>query len=25
LFNEKNEPVCRGTISGMLKPMNNET
>ena len=25
LFNEKNELVCRGTISGMLKPMNNET
>ena len=24
LFNEKNELVCRGTISGMLKPMNNE-
>lgn len=25
LFNEKNELVCRGTISGMLKPMKNET
>ena len=25
LFNEKQELVCRGTISGMLKPMNNET
>ena len=25
LFNEKNELVCRGTISGMLKVMNNET
>ena len=25
LFNEKNELVSRGTISGMLKPMNNET
>ena len=25
LFNEKNELACRGTISGMLKPMNNET
>lgn len=25
LFNEKNELVCRGTISGMLKPMNNES
>jgi len=25
LFNNKNELVCRGTISGMLKPMNNET
>ena len=25
LFNEKNELVCRGTISGMLKLMNNET
>ena len=25
LFNDKNELVCRGTISGMLKPMNNET
>lgn len=25
LFNEKNELVCRGTISGMLKPMNHET
>ena len=25
LFNEKNELVCRGTISGMLKSMNNET
>ncbi len=24
LFNEKNELVCRGTISGMLKSMNNE-
>lgn len=24
LFNEKKELVCRGTISGMLKPMNNE-
>ena len=24
LFNEKNELVCRGTISGMLKPMKNE-
>ncbi len=24
LFNEKEELVCRGTISGMLKPMNNE-
>ena len=24
LFNEKNELVCRGTISGMLKPINNE-
>lgn len=24
LFNEKNELVCRGTISGMLKPMNDE-
>jgi 3-hydroxyacyl-[acyl-carrier-protein] dehydratase len=25
LFNEKQELVCRGTISGILKPMNNET
>ena len=25
LFNEKQELVCRGSISGMLKPMNNET
>ena len=25
LFNDKNELVCRGTISGMLKSMNNET
>ena len=25
LFNEKNELVCRGTISGMLKSMHNET
>ena len=25
LFNEKNELVCKGTISGMLKVMNNET
>ena len=25
LFNEKEELVCRGTISGMLKIMNNET
>jgi 3-hydroxyacyl-[acyl-carrier-protein] dehydratase len=25
LFNEKNELVCKGTISGMLKPMNDET
>ena len=25
LFNEKSELVCRGTISGMLKIMNNET
>ena len=25
LFNEKDELVCRGTISGMLKIMNNET
>jgi 3-hydroxyacyl-[acyl-carrier-protein] dehydratase len=25
LFNEKYELVCRGTISGMLKPINNET
>ena len=25
LFNEKNELVCRGTISGMLKPMSDET
>ena len=25
LFNEKNELVCEGTISGMLKVMNNET
>tara|TARA_B110000483_G_scaffold103309_1_gene126052 strand:- start:1313 stop:1765 length:453 start_codon:yes stop_codon:yes gene_type:complete len=25
LFNEKGELVCRGTISGMLKIMNNET
>jgi 3-hydroxyacyl-[acyl-carrier-protein] dehydratase len=25
LFNEKHDLVCRGTISGMLKPMNNET
>ena len=25
LFNEKNELVCRGTILGMLKSMNNET
>ena len=25
LFNEKDELVCRGTISGMLKLMNNET
>ena len=25
LFNEKHELVSRGTISGMLKPMNNET
>ena len=25
LFNEKHKLVCRGTISGMLKPMNNET
>jgi 3-hydroxyacyl-[acyl-carrier-protein] dehydratase len=24
LFNEKDELVCRGTISGMLKPMNDE-
>tara|TARA_R110001632_G_scaffold34766_5_gene88179 strand:- start:200 stop:598 length:399 start_codon:yes stop_codon:yes gene_type:complete len=24
LFNEKEELVCRGTISGMLKPANNE-
>ena len=24
LFNEKNELVCRGTISGMLKSMHNE-
>ena len=24
LFNEKDELVCRGTISGMLKSMNNE-
>ena len=25
LLNEKNELVCRGTISGMLKPLDNET
>ena len=25
LFNEKNELVCKGTISGILKVMNNET
>ena len=25
LFNEKNELFCKGTISGMLKVMNNET
>ena len=25
LFNQKNELVCKGTISGMLKVMNNET
>ncbi|MBL4605460.1 MAG: hydroxymyristoyl-ACP dehydratase [Flavobacteriaceae bacterium] len=25
LFNEKEELVCRGTISGMLKPVYNET
>ena len=25
LFNEKNELVCKGMISGMLKVMNNET
>ena len=25
LFNEKNELVCKGTISGMLKVINNET
>ena len=25
LFNEKNELVCKGKISGMLKVMNNET
>ena len=25
LFNDKNELVCRGTISGMIKPISNET
>ena len=25
LFNKKNELVCKGIISGMLKAMNNET
>ena len=25
LFNEKNELVCKGNISGILKPMNDET
>ena len=25
LFNDKNELVCRGTISGMIKPIINET